>query len=109
MIDWTQVKSLRDDVGAEEFEEIVDIFLEEVEEVIGKLRKTPDINSLENDMHFLKGSAMNLGFYEFSQMCLQGEKLSANGNATEVDLPKILTCFDASKTTFMKDVSSAIQ
>ena len=30
MIDWQRVNELRDEVGAEDFEEVVDLFLEEV-------------------------------------------------------------------------------
>lgn len=109
MIDWAQVKSLRDDVGSDEFQEIIELFLEEVEEVITKLRDHPDITTLESDMHFLKGSALNLGFSSFSQMCLHGEKMSANGNAIDVNIPELLTCFDTSKSTFMTDIVTTFQ
>lgn len=68
MIDWSQVKSLRNDVGHGEFDEIVELFLEEVEKIVAKLREAPNISELENDMHSLKGSALNLGFATFSQM-----------------------------------------
>jgi HPt (histidine-containing phosphotransfer) domain-containing protein len=108
MIDWGQVKSLRNDVGHGEFDEILELFLEEVEEIVAKLRKNPNIAELENDMHSLKGSALNLGFTTFSQMCLHGEKLSAAGKAEEVDLTQIVACFDSSKSTFLTDVSVAI-
>ena len=108
MIDWGQVKSLRNDVGHAEFDKIVELFLEEVEEIVAKLRKNPNISELENDMHSLKGSALNLGFTTFSQMCQHGEKLAAAGNAEEVDLTQIVACFDSSKSTFLTDVSVAI-
>lgn len=108
MIDWSQVKSLRNDVGHDEFNEIVELFLDEVEEIVTKLREAPNISELENDMHSLKGSALNLGFTTFSQMCLNGEKLSAAGKADEVDLTQIVACFDSSKTAFLTDVASAI-
>jgi HPt (histidine-containing phosphotransfer) domain-containing protein len=109
MIDWSQVKSLRNDVGHDEFDEIVELFLEEVEKIVAKLREAPNISELENDMHSLKGSALNLGFATFSQMCLHGEKMSAEGNAAKVDLGQIVECFDVSKSTFLTDVSSAVQ
>ena len=31
MIDWTRVSELRDEIGAEDFGDVVEIFLEEVE------------------------------------------------------------------------------
>jgi HPt (histidine-containing phosphotransfer) domain-containing protein len=108
MIDWDQVKSLRNDVGQDEFGEIVDLFLEEVEGIVTKLRENPNITELENDMHSLKGSALNLGFETFSQMCLRGEKMSADGKADEVDLTGIVACFDSSKISFLNDVTSAV-
>ena len=39
MIDWSRVNELRDEVGAEDFEEVVELFLEEVEEVIEETPK----------------------------------------------------------------------
>ena len=33
MIDWKRVRELRDEIGEEDFSEVVDLFLEEVEEV----------------------------------------------------------------------------
>lgn len=104
MIDWPRVKELREEVGPEDFGEVVDLFLEEVEEVIGKLR-SEDRSQLEQDLHFLKGGAMNLGFSEFSDLCMNGERESAQGNAASVDLAAIVTRFEASKTTFLAGIS----
>jgi HPt (histidine-containing phosphotransfer) domain-containing protein len=109
MIDWGQVKSLQNDVGHDEFDEIVELFLEEVESIVEKLRKSPNISELENDMHSLKGSALNLGFKAFSQMCLSGEKMAAAGKADLVDLTAIVACFDLSKAKFMSNVSTELQ
>lgn len=107
MIDWNQVKRLRHDVGNDAFDEIVDLFIDEVEGAVTKLSEKLEISNLENDMHFLKGSALNLGFIEFSQMCMNGEKMSAGGKAANVDVPAIIDCFYASKTRFMADVTDA--
>lgn len=109
MIDWRQVKSLRNAVGHDEFDKILELFLEEVEKIIAKLREAPNISELESDMHSLKGSALNLGFATFSQMCQHGEKMSAKGNAAKIDLGQIVECFDSSKSIFLTDVSSAVQ
>ena len=80
MIDWPRVRELKDEVGEDGFEEVIELFLEEVEEVIEKLG-TNDRSQLEQDLHFLKGSALNLGFETFSNLCLEGERMSANGQA----------------------------
>lgn len=103
MIDWPRVKELRDEIGPDDFSEVVELFLEEVEEVVQKLRGN-DRSQLEQDLHFLKGCALNLGFESFSTLCLQGERLSAEGGADQVDLPEILNMFEASKQNFIAEL-----
>lgn len=100
MIDWQRVSELRNEIGAEDFEEVVPLFLEEVAGVIDALRAGPDLTNLEEQLHFLKGSAMNLGFDAFSTLCSAGEKAAANGQAGEVNVAEILDCFEASKSIF---------
>ncbi|OED49499.1 Hpt domain-containing protein [Leisingera sp. S232] len=100
MIDWPRVSELREEVGPEDFGEVVEIFLEEVEEVIGKL-DGGNRSQLEQDLHFLKGSALNLGFETFSSLCLDGERRSAQGEADSVDVNAIVANFQASKSTFL--------
>jgi HPt (histidine-containing phosphotransfer) domain-containing protein len=108
MIDWVQVNTLRDDVGKDEFEEIVEIFIDEVEDVIERLRATPDLKTLGDDLHFLKGSALNLGFSTFSEHCQRGEANSAAGRADQVDIPALLMAYDASKGKFIAELPSAL-
>ena len=38
MIDWTRVETLREEVGAEEFSEVVDLFLNEVDAALQKMK-----------------------------------------------------------------------
>ncbi|KAE9630880.1 Hpt domain-containing protein [Parasedimentitalea maritima] len=104
MIDWPRVKELREEVGAEDFGEVVDLFLEEVEEVIGKLSKLSDRTQLEQDLHFLKGSALSLGFQGFSSLCQDGERKSAQGSADTVDVPAIIATYQSSKATFINEL-----
>ena len=108
MIDWERVSTLCDEVGADDFDEVVALFLEEVEDVITRLRGTPDLTTLEDDLHFLKGSALGLGFRSFSALCQAGETLSAQGNAAEVNLPEILDNYTASKQHFQAEMSQAL-
>ncbi len=103
MIDWPRVKELKDEIGPDDFGEVVELFLEEVEEIIEKLR-SDDRSQLEQDLHFLKGCALNLGFDSFSKLCLSGERQSAEGGAAQVDLPAILDMFEASKQCFLADL-----
>lgn len=100
MILWSRVTELRDEVGAEDFKEVIALFLDEVEEVIDRLRRDADRSQLEQDLHFLKGSALNLGFATFSDLCQDGERLAAGGDAASVDVAAIVEGYDQSKAAF---------
>lgn len=105
MIDWPRVTELREEVGPEDFNEVVELFLEEVEEVIVKLSDITDRAQLEQDLHFLKGSALSLGFQAFSSLCQDGEHKSAQGQAEAVDVPAIIAQYRTSKNTFISELS----
>ena len=101
MIDWQRVVNLKEEIGSEDFEEVVPLFLEEVSEITERLKGNPDLARLEVDLHSLKGSALNLGFSDFSLLCSKGESMAAKGNAESVDIATILTSFDASCDVFL--------
>lgn len=100
MINWKRVNELRNEVGQEDFLEVAEIFLEEVDEVVARLRASPDPATYEDDLHFLKGSAMNLGFEALSQICQTGEKKAASEDAKSVDMTAVLSVYDQSKILF---------
>jgi HPt (histidine-containing phosphotransfer) domain-containing protein len=102
LISWERVNELRDEVGIEDFREVVAMFLEEVEDTMVRMIAVPDLSRLEEDMHFLKGSALNLGFLQFSDLCQAGEKAAAGGLADTVDLDEIFEVYAASKSVFSK-------
>ena len=105
MIEWSRVNELRQEVGADDFDEVVEIFLEEVNEVIAKLRQATDLDQLEQNLHFLKGSALSLGFRSFSNLCRDGERMSADGQAEQVDVAAIIREFERSKAFFIEQLS----
>ncbi|WP_425044999.1 Hpt domain-containing protein [Primorskyibacter sp. S87] len=105
MIDWDRVQELKDEVGSDDFAEVVDLFLEEVQDVIDRLEALSDRAKLEQDLHFLKGSALNLGFNDFSALCQDGERLSSESRASEVDLPSIIECYTLSRDCFMSGLN----
>ncbi len=100
MIDWDRVNELRDEVGADEFEEVVEIFLEELAEGIGRLRAGIPPERYESELHFLKGGALNLGFAGLAEICGAGEKLARDGQADAVDLASVLSAYEASVGEF---------
>ncbi|WP_171124115.1 MULTISPECIES: Hpt domain-containing protein [unclassified Ruegeria] len=103
MINWSRVNQLRNEVGSAEFGEVVQIFLDEVQEAIDRPEQDTLRKDLEQNLHFLKGSALSLGFDHFSRLCQDGERSAASGQAVEVNLPEILTAFEESRTRFLTE------
>ena len=101
MIDWARVSELRLEIGADDFGDVVDLFLDEVTEVVERLASHQGTTKLEADLHFLKGSALNLGFSEFAKLCQNGESLSASGQGENVDVNAILLAFSQSRDAFL--------
>ena len=109
MIDWERVADLRAEVGEDDFRDVLELFLEEVEEVIDRLKTRPDTSRYEDDLHFLKGSALNLGFRHFSAQCQIGEKMAANGQGADVDIAAVLGSYRDSKALFLETWQAQIQ
>lgn len=99
MIDWARVAELRDEIGAEDFADVVLLFLEETDEVVAKLPGCTEAPALEAALHFLKGSALNLGFHTLAQLCQDGERLATTGS-TAIDRAAVAEAYDASKAAF---------
>ena len=101
MIDWNRVSELRDEVGADDFDEVVDLFLGEVECELAELSDPGDAAALESRLHFLKGSALNLGFSAFADLCQTGETAARNGAGDMIDLQGVNQCYQSSKAEFL--------
>ena len=100
MISWDRVNELKDEIGEEDFAEVADMFLEEVDEVITRLKSNPVPEQFEADLHSLKGSALNLGFEALSKLCQQGEVLAANGEYAAVSLDPVFDVYAKSCVEF---------
>ncbi len=109
MIDWERFDELCEEVGADAIEEVVELFLEEVEEVIGRLRTQPDPARLEEDLHFLKGSSLNLGFEAVSSLCQAGEQDAAAGRTESIDIPEIIRAYESSRACFLESLPQRLQ
>lgn len=108
MIDWARVSELRNEVGAEDFEDVVQLFLAEVEDVTERLQATSDPATLEAELHYLRGSALSLGFTSFSRICLEAERNASAGLLTDEDLSEVLFAFFNSKAEFIEGLPSAL-
>lgn len=106
MIEWSRIDELRDEIGAEDFEEVVSLFLSEVEERLQILAPDKPVDQSEEDLHFLKGSALNLGFRRLAALCQTGESTTAQGQPpTESELQAVQSCYLESRAEFMRGKS----
>lgn len=99
MIDWKQLDELRSDMG-DSFDEIVEVFLEEVEAGVGKLRDAPQ-DARAAPLHFLKGAALNLGFAKFAELCADGETRANAGKGASVEIDAVIDCYRQSRSEFI--------
>ena len=106
VIAWDRVNDLRSEIGDDDFAEVVALFLEEADEVIGRISKTAGAKALESDLHFLKGAALNLGFAQFAAFCQEGERRAASGD-TAVDLAQLCASYQASKAALFAGQSAS--
>ena len=96
MIDWDRVQELKDEVGEEDFAEVLELFFTELDETLnglGDLSGTP----LAEALHFVKGSALNIGLSELGRLCLDAETMLAKADATQIDIATIREAFAASR------------
>ena len=106
MIDWDRISELRAEIGEDDFGEVVEIFLEEVEEGIERLRSRKPGEALAADFHFLKGSALNLGFRSFSSLCQAAETAASEQQDPGFGLEELVTCYEQSKRAFEQGLST---
>ena len=96
------VSELQSEIGEDGFSEVLELFLDEVESVVALLGGAS--RNLEDDLHFLKGSAWNLGFVAFGAVCHEGERKCAAGLSAEVNLASVPEIYAQSKAAFMARV-----
>lgn len=101
MIDWKRVEELREEIGADGFAEVADMFLEEAEGAVHALLAGPPLDEVESQLHFLKGSALNLGLSALAAVCQDGERKAAAGNAAAVDLAEVAAVYQASRASLL--------
>ena len=82
MLNVARIAELKEEVGEDDFLEVVGLFCEEVEEVLEELSTTAPTDMPER-LHFLKGSALNLGLDQVGQLCAAEEtRLKGDPTAT---------------------------
>ncbi len=106
MIDWARIRELQNEIGAEDFGDVVELFLDEVESEIAELRAEYDQTQLESKFHMLKGSALNLGFRKFAEHCQAGETAASENRHCQIDVPATLAVYDLSKVEFLEGLKN---
>lgn len=98
MIDWARVRELQAELGEDEFEPVLELFIDELEEVAMRLGgQNPDC--LEADVHFLRGCALNLGLKSFAALCCESEGVARAGKRFDID--KLLAGYAEAKRALL--------
>ncbi|MEL6648027.1 MAG: Hpt domain-containing protein [Pseudomonadota bacterium] len=105
MIDWDRVAQLREEVGEDDFQDVVSMFFDEVSGEIETLSAELTAQKIEVKLHFLKGAALNLGLDTFAKLCGDGESMARVGNTKDIDLDAILTCYQDTSDLFFATLS----
>ncbi len=97
MIDWKRVEELQQEIGADGFAEVAQMFLDEADQAARALAAGPAPEEVEAQLHFLKGSALNLGLSDLAAICQDGERKAAAGYGALVDLVQVTRIYHASR------------
>jgi histidine phosphotransfer protein HptB len=106
MIDWKRVDELREEIGADGFVEVADMFLDEAEGAVRALIAGLPLAEIEGQLHFLKGSALNLGLTDLAAVCHDGERKAAAGQGHLVDMAKVADIYHASRQSLLGGLSA---
>ena len=100
LVNWARVGELEAEIGAEDFAEVIEIFLEECDAVAAGLAMV-EAGAIEADLHFLRGAAMNLGLDALGLACQLGERAAARGEGAQVDRAAIADLYAASRAALL--------
>jgi HPt (histidine-containing phosphotransfer) domain-containing protein len=105
MIDWKRVEELKEEVGADGFVEVADMFLDEADGAVRALVAGLPAEEVEGQLHFLKGSALNLGLSDLAAICQEGERKAAAGQGAAVDTAQVAAIWHASRLGLLGSLS----
>ena len=101
MIDQARLQELVNDFGAEDFDELIESFLDEAAEAVSNLEAmVSDEASHERSaqFHFLKGCALNIGAVDLAELCQNFE--GKGGGFTGAEYQNLLSEFRAVQAYF---------
>lgn len=100
MVNWDRIRELRAEIGEEDYAEVVVLFFAEVDAAIERLARPATPREREIDLHFLKGSALNLGFERLGRLCEAAEQRAGAGALDEAELRAVIDAYHASRQVF---------
>jgi len=100
MINKDRIEELREEVGEDELDEVIELFCEEVEDVLRDLRNVSQ-TEIAAQLHFLKGSAANIGLDGVSDICRQQESLLSESPNAALDISAIISTYEAEKLALL--------
>ncbi|WP_286758633.1 MULTISPECIES: Hpt domain-containing protein [Sulfitobacter] len=106
VIDWEQVATLQTAVGRDDFSTIMCVFFKEVEEANAQLTMGVTTDQFRDILHFVKGSALSVGFVELSEQCAQAEGNFAGSHQITSIWKEILTSYEESKEHFLSNTET---
>ena len=109
-----RLKLLRDDCGTELVVELVDLFLQDSDIRIERLKKAVNRKeplAVEREAHGLKGSAANIGATEIAELCsrLEIDAENANLQNAETTLAAICDEFETVKPYLKRTISELVK
>lgn len=103
MIDKGRIRELRDEVGEDDLAEVIALFCEEIDDLVASL-DTSDGALYPNQIHFLKGSALNIGLDALGELCrIEELRLRADPSARP-DVPAIRAAYAKARRALMADI-----
>jgi len=93
MIDWRRVAVLKGDLSDQTFDALLALFRREVEETLELIAEE---NAGAEACHFLRGSALNMGFSTFARTCAEGERAPGS-----LPTETLRSCWRASLAAFL--------
>lgn len=101
MLNQGRIDELKAEVGEDGFAEVVELFCAEVEEVLGELREIGS-GELGAKLHFLKGSAFNLGLDAVGNLCMKEEMRLKNDPGASADVDSIQSLYHQSRAQLLE-------
>lgn len=105
MIDQNRLSELRNDIGDDSIAEIIQLFCDEIEQAFAQLDST-DRNTAAEALHFIKGSALNIGLVQVGQLCERAEAQLLNESHFNVSATDIKRAYSAARKFLMDSLTN---